>query len=85
MIWFTDVFGVWPGSRQNMANFQGPIPHQLFKPALRHMELSGNGHIGTIPTEIGLAGSLIHFQIDGNALTGMIPTEIGRNSILKYL
>jgi hypothetical protein len=69
-----------------MANIQGPIPHQLFKPGLTHFNVQGNRFTGTIPTEIGLSTALTRFEINGgNSLTGTIPTEIGNNSILRYL
>mmetsp|Transcript_15332 Transcript_15332/g.22600 ORF Transcript_15332/g.22600 Transcript_15332/m.22600 type:complete len:1118 (-) Transcript_15332:82-3435(-) len=48
------------------------------------LNLTSNGLVGTIPTEVGLS-SLFEFRLSGNNLTGTIPSEIGLLSDLTRL
>ncbi|CAB9512448.1 Leucine Rich Repeat [Seminavis robusta] len=57
---------------------------------LTHLEYLGNGHrvvlTGTIPTEIGLARSLLEIDLSSNPrLEGMIPSELGQLAHLTKL
>ncbi|CAJ2629907.1 unnamed protein product [Trifolium pratense] len=52
---------------------------------LRHLDLTGNELIGTIPTQIGNLSQLRHLDLSFNALIGAIPFQLGNLSLLQSL
>ena len=68
-------------------SFTGVIPNVLFLKLslLGTLYVSSNNLVGSIPTEIGLATSLIDFRVNSNNLVGTVPTEIGALTSLRTL
>ena len=50
--------------------------------SLQFADLSDNGFMGTIPTEIGQLNDLVTLDVSGNTLTGSLPTEFSEISTL---
>ncbi|GAY32773.1 hypothetical protein CUMW_274200 [Citrus unshiu] len=54
-------------------------------PQLVHLDLSLNGFLGTIPSQIGNLSKLSYISLQSNQLSGKIPLEVGLLTHLKVL
>ena len=52
---------------------------------LQYLDLSGNGLVGGIPSELGSLTNLQYLDLSGNGLVGGIPSELGSLTNLQYL
>ncbi|MDE2878525.1 MAG: Ig-like domain-containing protein [Gemmatimonadota bacterium] len=51
---------------------------------VRELDLSGNGLVGALPSELGELASLTALRIDGNALSGPLPLSLAQLAVREF-